>query len=84
MHVLFADRGKMLRLSGSLGHLQATATFGTMSWTLSSTKNGTRVEMTYAMSGYLPGGFEKAAPAVDEVLALVVERLAKRIAAQKR
>src|SRR5262249_39552439 len=44
--VLFAQPGKLLRLSGGLGPLQAMAVTGTMTWTLTPAGNGTAVELS--------------------------------------
>jgi len=72
--VLFADPGKMLRLSGGLGPLQALGVTAVMTWTFQPAENGTAVEMTYAAGGYRPQGFKDLAPIIDRVLREQVER----------
>ncbi len=69
MTVVFADPGKMLRLFGGLGPMQAMAVAGVMTWTFTPGPNGTAVETTYSAGGYNRGGFKDLAPGVDGVLA---------------
>ena len=65
MEVIYVDPGKMLRLSGGLGPLQAMAVTGSMTLTFtamgSGATAGTRLEVTYAVAGYMPGGLEALA-----------------------
>jgi len=61
LEVVFAAPGKTLRLSGGLGPLQAMAVTGSMTWQLTPADNGTRVEMTYTVGGYRPGGLQELA-----------------------
>ena len=76
MTVIFAMPGKMLRLTGALGPLQALGVDGTMTWTLTaSIDGGTVVTLDYAVGGYSPEGFTRWASAVDGVLAEQVGRL---------
>jgi hypothetical protein len=65
----------MLRLSGAFGPLQSAGLAGTMSWGMTPVAEGTRVELTYLVGGYMHGGFAPIAPAVDEVLNGQLERL---------
>jgi len=74
MTVLFAQPGKLLRLSGGLGPLQAMAVTGTMTWTLAPAGNGTAVELSYVVGGYNRGGFKDLAPGVDAVLRAQFDR----------
>lgn len=74
MRVVFADSGKILRLSGGLGPLQSMAITGVMTWTLKPAPKGTTVELTYAVGGYNRGGFREIAPGVEKVLAEQVAR----------
>ena len=83
MQVVWAERGTLLRMSGAPGRLQESAAIATQSWQLTKSAVGTRVEMTFAAAGYLPGGFEKLAPAVDEVYVALVSRLARYIGTPK-
>jgi uncharacterized protein YndB with AHSA1/START domain len=75
MKVVFVMPGKMLRMSGALGPLQAAGLAGSMTWTLSESAEGTRLVFSYVVGGYMPGGFEKMAPIVDAVLGEQVARL---------
>jgi Polyketide cyclase / dehydrase and lipid transport len=74
MTVLFAQPGKLLRLTGGLGPLQSMAVTGTMTWTLTPAGNGTSVELSYAVGGYNRGGFKDLAPGVDAVLRAQFDR----------
>ena len=74
MTVLFADPGKLLRLSGGLGPLQSMAVNAVMTWTFQPGDKGTTVEMTYAAGGYDREGFKDLAPGVDAVLRAQIER----------
>lgn len=66
--VVFAERGKVLRLQGGLGPLQAMAVQGTLTMTLEPAPKGTKVALTYAVGGFHPGGLQASAAPVDQVL----------------
>ena len=67
--VIFADKGRLLRMSGAFGPLQAYAVTGVMTFELSANgTKGTTLKMTYTVGGYMPGGFDKMAAPVDSVL----------------
>lgn len=83
MQVVWAERGTLLRLSGAPGRLQEGAFIGTLSWALTKTAVGTRIEMTFSVAGFAPGGFEAIAPAVDESWSAQVGRLAKYLGPAK-
>ncbi|HSM78706.1 MAG TPA: hypothetical protein VLT57_13800 [Bryobacteraceae bacterium] len=69
MEVISVAPGARLRMAGGLGPLQAMATAGVMDIVLSpGTDGGTKLELTYAISGYLPKGLDKLAGIVDTVL----------------
>lgn len=68
MEVVFVDPGKLLRFRGGLGPLLSMAATGSMTWEFKAAADGTDLTWTYAVTGYLPGGFEQLAPAVDGVL----------------
>jgi uncharacterized protein YndB with AHSA1/START domain len=74
MTVLFADPGKLLRLSGGLGPLQALGVNSVMTWTFQPAEKGTAVEITYRSGGYRQGGFQDLAPIIDRVLRAQVDR----------
>jgi uncharacterized protein YndB with AHSA1/START domain len=75
MVVVNAMPGKMLRLRGALGPLQALAVDGTMTFALHPTGKGTELTMSYAIGGYSKAGFSDLAKAVDGVLADQMMRL---------
>jgi len=77
--VVYADAGKLLRLSGGLGPLQDLAVEGTMTWKFTQSTTTTTIEMTYAVGGYTPGGLAALAPIVDMVLGTQVARLKRLI-----
>ena len=39
-----------------------------MTWELAKSETGTKLVVTYVVGGYMAGGFEKIAPAVDAVV----------------
>lgn len=77
MHVIFADpqRG-VLRMTGALGPLQGEALHGTLTFQLTRTETGTRIEVEYVVGGYMRFKGEEIAPAVDAVLGEQISRLA--------
>jgi hypothetical protein len=77
--VVYADAGKLLRLTGGLGPLQALAVDGAMTWKFTESGTTTTIEMTYTVGGYAPGGLAALAPVVDMVLGTQVARLKRLI-----
>jgi hypothetical protein len=75
MEVVFAAPGSTLRMIGGLGPLQSMAVTGSMTWSLSKSGNGTRLEVTYTVGGYLRGGLGNLAPIVDRVVFEQMTRL---------
>jgi hypothetical protein len=68
MTVLYVDAGRVIRLSGGLGPLQAYAVSAAMTVQFSEVANRTLVDFTYTVGGYVPQGLDKLAPVVDKVL----------------
>jgi uncharacterized protein YndB with AHSA1/START domain len=68
MEVVFLAPAKTIVLHGTLGPLQSVAADGTMQIQLSAADGGTKVEVSYAVAGYLPAGLNTWAGAVDGVL----------------
>ena len=68
MEVVFLAPGKAIRLTGALGPLQAIAAGGSMTIQRSPAEGGTKLEVTYAVAGYLPAGMNTWATPVDNVL----------------
>lgn len=76
MTVIFASKGKTLRMTGGLGPLQASAVLGVMSFDMVKVDSGTRVTVTYTTAGVLEsGGLDTMAAPVDGVLGIQFARL---------
>jgi hypothetical protein len=75
MEVIYLAPGKSLGLSGGLGPLQAMATTGSMRFQISLAEGGSRLEVTYAVGGYLKAGLDTLAKPVDSVLLEQITRL---------
>jgi len=76
--------GRLLRMSGALGPLQASAVTGTLSWQFEKSGSAdSKLVLTYVVGGYAPGGLDKVAEAVDMVLTRQAQLL-KRHAEQAR
>lgn len=75
MQVVYVDPGKNLRMIGGLGPFQSMAVTGSMTIELSPAGTGTKLELTYAVTGYAPGGMATFAPPVDSVLTQQFTRL---------
>jgi uncharacterized protein YndB with AHSA1/START domain len=73
--VIYVAPGEVLRLSGALGPLQASGVTGTLTWKLTSGTDNTRIQLSYSAGGFIDGGFEKIAPAVESVLRGQLDRL---------
>jgi|SRR5579872_4087889 len=68
LEVIHFVPGKTLIMSGGLGPLQSLAVTGTLSIQISGAGTGAKVDVTYAVSGYLAGGLNNWAAPVDGVL----------------
>lgn len=77
MRIIYAQPGKMLRLSGGLGPLQAEAVQGSMTISLKPGKTGTIISFEYVVGGYMRFPVERIAAAVDTVVGEQVNRLAQ-------
>lgn len=83
MSVVHANPGKLLRMTGALGPMQGSGLAGSMSWQLTPVsgqgieKFQSKLTLSYSVGGYLHGGFEKMAPAVNGMLAEQIGRLEK-------
>lgn len=66
---------RKLQLVGGLGPLQGEGATGAMIFAIEEAPGGSKLTMTYAVSGRLSGGAEQWAPIVDQVTALQVGRL---------
>jgi len=75
LRVIYVAPGEGLRMSGALGPLQTSGLVGSLTLKLTSVASGTAVELSYAVGGFMEGGFERIAPAVDAVLQEQFHRL---------
>lgn len=75
LSVTFVNPGVLVRMTGGLGPLGLMGVAGNLTWEFESTEAGTVVTQQYAVGGYLAGGLDAVAPAVDSVLVEALERL---------
>jgi uncharacterized protein YndB with AHSA1/START domain len=75
MRVVHLKPHEMVRLAGGLGPLQAFGVTGSMTWRLAPSEGGSKLELIYSVGGYITGGFESIAPAVERVLGEQADRL---------
>jgi len=75
LRVVYIAPRQLVRFSGALGPLQASGVAGSMTWKLTYGSDDTRLELSYSVGGFIPGGFEKIAPAVEAMLRDQVDRL---------
>ena len=75
MEVVNYAPGKTLVMTGALGPLQSMAANGNMTIRISPAEAGSKVEVTYAVTGYLAGGMNALATPVDGVVAEQFSRL---------
>ncbi len=68
MTVVYMTPGQAVRMAGGLGPLQGSGLAGSMTWTFSPAASGTKVAISYSVGGYMRGGFDTMAPAVDFVV----------------
>lgn len=73
--VTFVNPGVLLRFSGGLGPLGLMGVAGNMTWEFEENATGTNVTLRYAVGGYLDGGLDSLAAAVDGVLVEQMQRL---------
>ena len=75
LRVVYVAPPQVVRLLGALGPLQASGVAGSMTWKLTGGPDNTRLELSYSVGGFIPGGFEKIAPAVEGMLREQLDRL---------
>jgi uncharacterized protein YndB with AHSA1/START domain len=75
LRVVYVAPPQIVRFSGALGPLQASGVAGSMTWKLTAGPDNTRLELSYSVGGFIQGGFEKIAPAVEAMLREQVDRL---------
>jgi hypothetical protein len=79
MTVVIVMPGKLLRLRGALGPLQAMAVEGAMTFALRGDAKSTHLTASYTAGGYSKTGFADIAGAVDEVFGDQIARLRKAV-----
>lgn len=65
----------LLRMTGGLGPLGLRGVDGNMIWEFEDAEEGTRVRFSYAVGGYMAGGLDQVAGAVDFVISEALDRL---------
>jgi hypothetical protein len=75
MEVIHVNPAKILVMTGALGPLQSLAATGTMTIQFSPAAGGTKLDVSYAVAGYLPGGMNSWAVPVDAMLTEQFTRL---------
>ncbi len=75
MTVVFVKPGQVARMVGGLGPLQSLGVAGSMTWSLETAGDHTKLTMTYDVGGHAAGGLAPLAPLVDKVLAEQVGHL---------
>jgi uncharacterized protein YndB with AHSA1/START domain len=75
LRVVYIAAPQLVRFSGTLGPLQASGLAGSMTWKLNGSAKNTRVQLSYSVGGFIDGGFEKIAPAVESMLSDQLNRL---------
>lgn len=79
MRVAYAEHGRVLRMIGGLGPLQAEAVNGALTIALKPVDGGTRIMWEYVVGGYMRQGGEQLAPMVDGVLGEQLAGLAAKL-----
>ena len=77
MTVIYADPGKLLRMSGALGPMQEAGVTGTLTFELKAAGEGTQITLSYSAGGYFQGGLQALAAPVDQVLGAQMAGLVK-------
>jgi hypothetical protein len=75
LRVVYVAPPQIVRFAGALGPLQASGVAGSMTWKLSGSPDTTHVELSYSVGGFIQGGFDKLAPAVEAMLLEQLDRL---------
>lgn len=79
MRVIYAQPGRILRMSGGLGPLQSEAVSATLTITLKPVAEGTRILWEYVAGGFMRYKTDEIAPLVDKVMGEQLGRLAARL-----
>ena len=76
LRIIYLAPGDEVRFEGALGPLQGMPTSGRMIWKIAPTQSGSTITFTFHVFGFMEGGFEGLAPAVDGVVGEQLQRLA--------
>ncbi|WP_310531496.1 SRPBCC family protein [Novosphingobium sp.] len=82
MHIVYAEPGRVLRMTGGLGPLQSEALHGSLTMTFKAVPGGTRILWEYVVGGYMRYKPEQIGPAVDKVLTEQFRRLGAKLGAK--
>ncbi len=77
LRIIYLAPGKEIRFEGALGPLQGLPTSGRMIWKIEPADAGSTITFTFHVFGFMDGGFEGLAPAVDGVVAEQLKRLSE-------
>jgi hypothetical protein len=77
--VVYALPAKILRLRGALGPLQEFAVTGSLTFQIEAAAGGSKLTVTYSVSGFADRPMADWAPIVDEVLDSQVQRLGRLV-----
>jgi uncharacterized protein YndB with AHSA1/START domain len=81
MMVVYADPGKMLRMTGALGPMQSAGIAGALTFELAPEGSGdTKVTVTYNAGGFMPGGIENIAEPANGMIGGQVNALKEYLA----
>lgn len=79
LRIIYLAPGKEIRFEGALGPLQGLPTSGRMLWKIEPAESGSTITFTFHVFGFMNGGFEGLAPAVDAVVGEQLARLAESL-----
>jgi hypothetical protein len=79
LELIYLAPGKALTFSGAMGPFQSMAVSGTMVITLAPADGGTKFEMSYLISGYIPKGMNQWPGLADMMTAEQCSRLKRYV-----
>ena len=83
LELVHVDTNKRIGFTGGLGPLQQMGVGGALTITLDQSEGGTKITLTYNVSGYSADGLDRIAPAVDRVLSEQIDRLKRFVESKK-
>jgi uncharacterized protein YndB with AHSA1/START domain len=75
LRIVYVVPREAVRFSGALGPLQASGLAGSLTWKLTGDADTTLLQLSYSVGGFIDGGFDKIAPAVESMLNEQLTRL---------